>query len=500
MSQFKLGAIVSYAGILFNVIAGLLYTPWMVNSIGADDYALYTLALSVVNFFIMDFGLGNAISRYLSKYYAEGDSEKANYFLGLVYKVYFVLAVAILIVFLVIFFASDNLYANLGPIQLEKFKGIFLIVAGYSVFSFCFIPMGGILTANEQFVALNLCELARKVFTVALIVVALVVGLGVYSLVLVNAVVNVFVSLAKYRFVRKKTKARADLRYRNSSLVKEILGFSVWVTIVQICQRLIFAVMPSVIAMVSTSWEVALFGLAASLEGYVCTLASALDNMYMPKVTKVICGTSSESLEEVMIRFGRIQLYIIGFVDLCMFCFGGLFVSCWIGEDYLAIWICTSLILLPGLIELPQSVANTAIIAANEVKAKAVIFVVMSAANIVFGLLFAALFGAVGACASIFGAYCIRTFGLNIVYKKRFGIRLSFYFKQVYSRWMLPCLSLVGIGFFAGMLIHQSSWMTLLALVVLSATIYFAELWIFVFNVYEKNLVRSVVGIVRRKG
>lgn len=50
-SQYKTGAILSYSSVVFNTVAGLIYTPWMISCIGADDYGLYTLALSVVNFF-----------------------------------------------------------------------------------------------------------------------------------------------------------------------------------------------------------------------------------------------------------------------------------------------------------------------------------------------------------------------------------------------------------------------------------------------------------------
>ena len=50
--QFVGGAFLSYITIAFNIISGLLYTPWMIRTIGDDQYALYTLALSVINLFL----------------------------------------------------------------------------------------------------------------------------------------------------------------------------------------------------------------------------------------------------------------------------------------------------------------------------------------------------------------------------------------------------------------------------------------------------------------
>lgn len=182
-SQYKLGAVLSYSAVIFNTIAGLIYTPWMISCIGSDDYGLYTLALSVVNFFLLDFGLSDSVSRFLSKYYAEKKEEAVGIFLGIVYKTYIAITCIIAIALLVLFFNIDSIYSGLTYEQLPIFKTLFVIVAFYSIFSFPFSPLNGILTANEQFVVLNLCNLLQKVITVALIVAALLLGWGVVALV-----------------------------------------------------------------------------------------------------------------------------------------------------------------------------------------------------------------------------------------------------------------------------------------------------------------------------
>ena len=80
--QIKWGAILSYISIAVNIVAGLLYTPWMVGIIGKSQYGLYTLANSLITLFLVDFGLSSATGRYLSKYNANGDHEGAERFLG----------------------------------------------------------------------------------------------------------------------------------------------------------------------------------------------------------------------------------------------------------------------------------------------------------------------------------------------------------------------------------------------------------------------------------
>lgn len=53
--QLKIGAAVSYIAVAFNIISGLLYTPWMVATIGKSQYGLYTLASSVITLFFGGF-------------------------------------------------------------------------------------------------------------------------------------------------------------------------------------------------------------------------------------------------------------------------------------------------------------------------------------------------------------------------------------------------------------------------------------------------------------
>ena len=66
LNQLKAGAFISYFSMAFNIIAGLIYTPWMVAKIGQSNYGLFTLANSLIAIFMLDFGLSSAVSRFLA--------------------------------------------------------------------------------------------------------------------------------------------------------------------------------------------------------------------------------------------------------------------------------------------------------------------------------------------------------------------------------------------------------------------------------------------------
>lgn len=492
MNQMRIGAIISYAAVGFNALAGLLYTPWMISCIGSEDYALYTLSISVVNFFMLDFGLSTAVSRFLSAYYADGEALKARQFLGVVYKLYFVISVGILAALLTVFFNIDFIYASLEKSQLSTFKSLFLIVTGYSVISFPCLVFNGVLTSKEEFIGLNLCNLLQKVLCVVMIIICLFAGLGVFALVVCNAFTSVSFSLIKYLLIRFRTRARADCRFWDTGLVKETLNFSGWVVLSQIAGRFIFSVAPSMIAIFSKSSEVTVFGLAASLEGYVYTVASALGNMFMPRVTQVLHEQGKgQPLQKLMVRYGRVQLYIVGLVIMGFFALGSLFVSCWMGSDYLRVYYCAVMLILPSLIDLPQMAAGTALTADGKVRAQAVVYISMALLNLILTVPLTLCFGAIGTAFGIMVAYLFRTILFNVQYRRYLEIDSTRFYFDTFSSWLPPATGVFLLCTIMCNVFRSGGWLTLAFLALLFCLIYGILMWNFSMNTYEKSVFGS---------
>ena len=274
--QIKLGALISYLSISINMIAGLLYTPWMIRTIGKEDYGLYTLAMSVISLFVFDFGLGVSINRFLSKYLAEGRQDKANQCLGMVYKLYFYIDIILLIVLAAVYFFIPQIYQELTPSEIENFKVVYVMAAVFAVFSFPFIPVNGILSAHEKFVQLKSCDVIHKLIVVGAMTICLLVGYGLYALVLVNALAGIVMIAIKLYFIKRYTLQEVNLSYKNKEEFRQIIKFSGWVTIMSFCQRCIFTLGPTILGAFSGSVAIAIFGIANTLESYVFTFSSAL--------------------------------------------------------------------------------------------------------------------------------------------------------------------------------------------------------------------------------
>ena len=91
-SQIKKGTILSYFALGLNIISGLLFTPWLIHQIGKSDYGIYSIGTSIIALLIMDFGISDAVAKYVAQYQAEGNENKINDLLSLVSRIYIILS------------------------------------------------------------------------------------------------------------------------------------------------------------------------------------------------------------------------------------------------------------------------------------------------------------------------------------------------------------------------------------------------------------------------
>lgn len=498
--QIKLGALISYFAIAFNILAGLIYTPWMVGQIGKSDYGLYTLANSLITLFLVDFGLGQAVSRYVSKYRAEGDEEKVNNFLGLVYKLYLIIDAVIFAVLVVVFFLIDAIYVKLTPAELEKFKIVYIISASYAVFNFPFVTLNGILTSYERFVPLKLADLMTKVVTIGLTVAALFMGWGLYALVAVHAIAGLLTVALKYVCVKSATKIKVNFKYSDKALFKDVFGFSIWVTVSLLAQRLIFNITPSILGVVANSAAIAVFGIITVIEGYVYTITSAINGMFLPKISRIYASSDSENdLTPLLLGVGKFQYALNGLIVTGFAIVGQLFITLWMGADYMGAYWGILLVTVPGLFYNSLQIANTAMIVEKKVHWQAFITLAAGVINVILSLILSSRFGVLGAAISIFAAYMFRAIATNIVCYKIMKLDIPRFAKECYLRMSVPIIITLAVGAVMNYFVRGGGWMMLIFKGAVISAVYLMTTFFIGLNKNERSrLCGAVKKIIKR--
>ena len=365
------------------------------------------------------------------------------------------------------------------------------MAALYSVISFPFIPVNGVLTAHEKFIQLKICDVAHKLIIVIAMSVCLLLGGGLYSLVIVNAAAGVLTILFKLYCIRRYTPQSVSLHYSNKSEFREILGFSGWVTVIAVAQRCVFNLAPSILGALSGSTAIAILGIAITLEGYTYTFSSAINGMFLPKVSRIVADGKGDVLP-LMIRVGRIMIYVISLIVFGVVILGRDFIQLWVGPDFNESYFCAVLIILPSLLQLPQDIGIQTIYAKNKVRKLSTVYLVMAATNIAGAIILTPSLGALGICISICIAYIIRTIGMDVIFYRDLNIDVFAFFRETIVKMAMPLALTLIIGFGFYYMIPLHSWVGLVVKGCLFVLSYCVVMFTLSMNSAEKELLASL--------
>ncbi len=500
VDQIKKGAFISYIAIFFNIAAGLLYTPWMVRQIGVSDYGLYSLIGAFLSYFLIDFGLGSAIARFIAKFRIEGKENEVNNLLGITTRIYFIIDFVVLLVLLVVYFFLSNIFKELTPPEIEKFQIIYVIAGFFSLISFPFTPVNGALIAYERFVVLKLSDMIQKILVIILMVLALLMGYGLFALVLVNGVVGFGVKLFNFLYLKQKTNIRINLNFFDKSLAKELFSFSSWVFVIGIAQRLLLTIVPTILGIFSGSTQIAIFAIAMTLEGYTWTFANALNGLFLPKVTRMVSGNENRhEVSNLMIRVGRIQLLVIGLLVMGIVVLGKPFIILWMGPVFIPSYYVTLFLIVPGIVTLSQEIASTLLFVVNEIKFRAILFIFASVLSVIIGVILSPKLGAFGSAIGVGIAILLcHVIGMNFVYSKVLKLEIGRFFRSVHLKMIWPLVVAGGLCVLGQQFYQINSWLSFVVSGSAFVLIYVLLVWNLVMNAEEKGLVMSVVNKINK--
>lgn len=77
INEIRTGAILNYVSIVVRLTTSFLLTPFIISSLGVEEYGLFMLSGSVIAWLALtDLGLGATVSKYVVTYRAKGEHEQ----------------------------------------------------------------------------------------------------------------------------------------------------------------------------------------------------------------------------------------------------------------------------------------------------------------------------------------------------------------------------------------------------------------------------------------
>ena len=447
-SKVRIGRSVflSYASIVFSILTGLLYTPWLIQELGSSDYAIYTICVSLMTYFTVDFGIGAAITRFVAKYRANNEEHKINGLLGIALKLYLVIDVIVMVALVIMYFLLEQVYVGLTVAELQRLRVVFIITGMMTVCCIPVMPLNGVFVAFGRVYEVKKFDLMQKALTVGLICLSLLTGSGLYVVVLINAAVTVVINGIKLLTIHKQERVIPKLQTKDRQITKSLLTFSAWVAIAMIADKFFFSFQPTLLGIFSDSTAISVFAVATAIEGYILLFADGLNGIFLPHVTNLVVKKNDpKEISDLMIRVGRVQMLIVSLFIMGIITQGKDFIPIWFGAEYKLAYYAAVIVLIPCFIHLTQSIATETLYATNQVRYRALSYTLSSTVNVILTALLAPRLGAIGAAIGIACGFVVgHEVTLNVVYAKVLKLDLRRFFCQCHLKalpWLLTMLA-----------------------------------------------------------
>jgi len=378
------------------LLTSLLVTPFLIRTLGTNDYGLWILILSILGWFnILDLGLPAAVQRYITIALEQGDNAKVNTVfstsLALFSLIGLVAASAVLIL------ASNPQILGATSIDEPTIALALSLLCLKVLWDFmmnCFHGFfGGLLRFD---IDANISAL--NAITKAILIFSFVPSLNIKGAVIATLMADVLSNLLKVYYCKK---LYPPLSFRitlvRSETIKELFQFSKHVVAIGVARTLNMKTAPFIIAQVLGLTSVALFSIADRLISHAQAFAAAISMTFGPVFTKKVAR--GESMENLFQNVSTINIFFAAAMFTPLLAFGSIFIELWVGVEFsFAYWIMALLVLVFFCRFLSASVRQTLFAQKNH-QWLSVVQLAGAVVNITVAILLAARFGVMGVAA-----------------------------------------------------------------------------------------------------
>jgi O-antigen/teichoic acid export membrane protein len=375
---------------------GLYVLPLMIHALGDRDFGLWTVVSVVVGYHgMLDFGLSQALGRYLAVAMAGDDRDECNRLFNTGLVMYSLLGLVVLAIASAVAAASPWIWSEPG--DAERFAPLLLILGLNLAISFPVRAFGGVLQATLRF------DLASRFGFVTLLLLnggiiwTLESGLGLMTLAWVTLAAGLPEKLMTAWFaLREMPWLQPSFRAARRGSARTLFSFSVYIFVQRVSQMLRFQMDSVLLTAFVGLGAVTHYRVAFSLIRYYRQLMSALFGVMLPVFSRQHGRGDVEALERSLLFSLRLSVGISSFVAFALIAWGHPFISRWVGPEYLDAYPCLVALALGSLFGLWQSTFPTALLSSGRERMAAALAATEGVCNLAVSLLLVQWYGMFG--------------------------------------------------------------------------------------------------------
>lgn len=490
------GAIISYVSFFTSAIIGIIYTPFMLSSLGTSEFGLYNIALSVCTYLmILDNGFNSSVIRYLAYYRGKGDTTNQQAVVSTSLVLYTGLGGICLVMGIVLYLLVPMLYGDsLTEEELSKLETIVLMIILYISVNFPMSVLQSMLTAHEKFAIIKTTKFAASLLMPLIMTPLLLMGYKAITMSLVSITIGISSSLCYLAFVKKLKSVKISYKKYDKDILRQLVRSSIPLFVVMICDCIHRSFGTFYIGMVTGTIGVTIFSLVIQMRNYVETFVKALSTLFLPKFSMQV--SDKECINLFSTQFGIITRFEVHLALLILFgftLFGFDFYTYWAKDvDTMILYNSTLLLLSLLVIPMSMSVGEEIVKALNMQKYLMYCNVLKVILALIIMFAYTKNFGSY-ACAFALGisSFVFDTLFMSIVYRAKIRMNLHSLFITLIKNYV-PVILICTFVYIQN--IYEYAFFYKIIILLLYCTFYFyVEL-----NNYEKSLIFNVINKIRR--
>lgn len=503
VNQLKAGAFLSYLIIGINTFIGLVYTPFMLRTMGQSEYGLYSLAASVIAYLtVLDLGFGNAIVRYTSKYRAEGKVKEQEEMFGMFLLLYSFISIIAIVLGILLYTHVEQIFSRaMNADEIFKVQVMMLLLTLNLAFTFPMSLWGSIITAYENFIFQRIISIVRIVMNPAVMVIFLLFGYKAITMVVITTVFNVLTLIANYVYCRNRLHIRVRFGKFKWGFLKEVSVYSFWIFLNIIMDRIYWSTGQFVLGIYRGAAMVAVYAVAIQLQQMFMMFSGAISNVFLPRITSMVSHhRSDEEISDLFIRTGRIQYIVMSLILSGFIVFGRSFIILWAGEEYEEVYIIALLFFVPLTVPLIQNVGISILQARNQMKFRSLLYLCISILSLGFSIFGAKQYGAIGCAVATAGALILgQIIIMNIYYQKKQRLNIVLFWKEIGRMSVVPFLVVIVFIKLTPISIFSSEVMNMIVGITLFILVYIPSCWAFSMNKHEREIILAPLQNIKNR-
>ncbi len=322
-------AFIAAAGVSF------FLSPFIVHRLGDSAYGIWVLLGSLVGYLgLLDFGVRGAVTKFVAGFHARSDHRSAAAAVVTAVRVFTFLAIVAIVVSAAIAFNLEHVF-KIPPTLLSEAR-IVVLLAGVTVAAaFVGGVFGGVVAGLHRFDLDSGVEIAMTAVRATAVVIALEAGHGLVALGIIQFAVSVLRGAIAFVIVRRLYPELA-LRGTGTTrdLVRQLLSFSLFSSLIQFSGILIYYTDSLVIGAILPIGLVTYYAIAASLTEYARQLVSAISRIVTPRVSALQAAHGDPAAAAAILRIGAAATVVTVPIAMTFLLRGGSFIALWMGPEY----------------------------------------------------------------------------------------------------------------------------------------------------------------------